>query len=151
MQHIIYLVPAMAIIGLLYTYLKFKWVVSQDSGTPRMKEISHYIRVGAMAFLKAEWKILAYFVVVVGILLAILAQTNPHSHWLISIAFIIGAVLSGLAGYVGMRSATLANVRTAHAARGSLNKALHVSFGGGAVMGVGVAGMAALGLGGLYI
>ncbi|MGC4233733.1 MAG: sodium-translocating pyrophosphatase [Niabella sp.] len=151
MQHIIYLVPAMAIIGLLYTYLKFKWVVSQDSGTPRMKEISHYIRVGAMAFLKAEWKILAYFVVVVGILLAILAQTNPHSHWLISIAFIIGAVLSGLAGYIGMRSATLANVRTAHAARGSLNKALHVSFGGGAVMGVGVAGMAVLGLGGLYI
>lgn len=151
MQHIIYLVPAMAIIGLLYTYLKFKWVVSQDSGTPRMKEISHYIRVGAMAFLKAEWKILAYFVVVVGILLAILAQTNPHSHWLISVAFIIGAVLSGLAGYVGMRSATLANVRTAHAARSSLNKALHVSFGGGAVMGVGVAGMAVLGLGSLYI
>lgn len=151
MQHIIYLVPLMAVIGLVYTYFKFKWVSRQEAGTPRMKEISNYISVGAMAFLKAEWKILAYFVIVVGILLAILAQTNPHSHWLISVAFIIGAVLSALAGYIGMRSATLSNVRTAHAARSSLNKALHVSFGGGAVMGVGVAGMAVLGLGGLYI
>lgn len=151
MQHIIYLVPVMAIIGLLYTYVKFKWVAKQDTGTPRMKEISDYISVGAMAFLKAEWKILGYFVVVVGILLAVLAQTNPHSHWMISVAFVIGAVLSALAGYIGMRSATLSNVRTAHAARSSLKKALNVSFGGGAVMGVGVAGMAVLGLGGLYI
>lgn len=151
MQHIIYLVPAMALIGLLYTYIKFKWVVSQENGTPRMKEISDYIRVGAMAFLKAEWKILTYFVIVVGILLAVLAQTNPHSHWLISVAFIIGAVLSACAGYIGMRAATLANVRTAHAARSSLRKALSVSFTGGAVMGVGVAGMAVLGLGSLYI
>ncbi len=151
MQHIIYLVPVMAIIGLLYTYVKFKWVARQDAGTPRMKEISNYISVGAMAFLKAEWKILGYFVIVVGILLAVLAQTNPHSHWMISVAFVIGAVLSALAGYIGMRSATLSNVRTAHAARSSLKKALNVSFGGGAVMGVGVAGMAVLGLGGLYI
>ncbi|WP_346238541.1 sodium-translocating pyrophosphatase [Niabella insulamsoli] len=151
MQHIIYLVPVMAVIGLLYTYFKFRWVSKQDAGTPRMKEISNYISVGAMAFLRAEWKILAYFVIVVGILLAVLATTNPHSHWLISVAFIIGAVLSALAGYIGMRAATLSNVRTAHAARSSLKKALHVSFGGGAVMGVGVAGMAVLGLGGLYI
>ncbi|WP_114792875.1 sodium-translocating pyrophosphatase [Niabella yanshanensis] len=151
MQHIIYLVPVMAIIGLLYTYVKFKWVARQEAGTPRMKEISNYISVGAMAFLKAEWKILGYFVIVVGILLAVLAQTNPHSHWMISVAFVIGAVLSALAGYIGMRSATLSNVRTAHAARSSLKKALNVSFGGGAVMGVGVAGMAVLGLGGLYI
>lgn len=151
MQNIIYLVPLMAIIGLLYTYFKFKWVSKQDTGTPRMKEISDYISVGAMAFLKAEWKILGYFVIVVGILLAVLAQTNPHSHWLISVAFVMGAVLSALAGYIGMRAATLSNVRTAQAARSSLKKALHVSFGGGAVMGVGVAGMAVLGLGGLYI
>lgn len=151
MQHIIYLVPVMAIIGLLYTYVKFKWVAKQETGTPRMREISNYISVGAMAFLRAEWKILGYFVVVVGILLAVLAQTNPHSHWMISVAFVIGAVLSALAGYIGMRSATLSNVRTAHAARSSLKKALNVSFGGGAVMGVGVAGMAVLGLGGLYI
>ncbi len=151
MQHIIYLVPLMAVIGLVFTYFKFKWVSRQEAGTPRMEEISNYIGVGAMAFLKAEWKILAYFVVVVGILLAILAQTNPHSHWLISVAFILGAVLSALAGYIGMRSATLSNVRTAHAARSSLKKALNVSFGGGSVMGVGVAGMAVLGLGGLYI
>jgi len=151
MQHVIYLVPLMAIIGLLYTYFKFKWVARQEAGTPRMKEISDYISVGAMAFLKAEWKILAYFVIVVGILLAVLAQTNPHSHWLIAAAFVVGAVSSAFAGYVGMRAATLANVRTAHAARTSLKKALNVSFSGGAVMGVGVAGLAVLGLGGLYI
>jgi len=141
----------MALIGLLYTYVKFKWVSKQDTGTPRMVEISNYISVGAMAFLKAEWKILSYFVVIVAILLAVLSNTNPHSHWLIAIAFVIGAVLSAVAGYIGMRSATMANVRTAQAARTSLQKALNVSFGGGAVMGVGVAGLAVLGLGGLYI
>ncbi|HOZ84724.1 MAG TPA: sodium-translocating pyrophosphatase [Niabella sp.] len=151
MKYLIYLVPAMALIGLLYTYVKFKWVSKQDTGTPRMVEISNYISVGAMAFLKAEWKILSYFVVIVAILLAVLSNTNPHSHWLIAIAFVIGAVLSAVAGYIGMRSATMANVRTAQAARTSLQKALNVSFGGGAVMGVGVAGLAVLGLGGLYI
>ncbi|MFT4094105.1 MAG: sodium-translocating pyrophosphatase [Niabella sp.] len=151
MQYLIYLVPVMAIIGLLYTFAKFSWVSKQDTGTPRMKEISNYISVGAMAFLKAEWKILGYFVIIAGILLAVLAHSNPHSHWLIAVAFIIGAVLSALAGYIGMRAATLSNVRTAHAARTSLKKALHVSFGGGAVMGVGVAGLAVLGLGSLYI
>lgn len=151
MQNLIYLVPAMALIGLFYTFAKYKWVAKQDAGTPRMKEISNYISEGAMAFLKAEWKILAYFVIIVAILLAFLANTNPHSHWLISVAFIIGAVLSAVAGYIGMRAATMSNVRTAQAARSSLKKALNVSFGGGAVMGVGVAGLAVLGLGGLYI
>ncbi len=151
MQYIVYLVPAMAVIGLLYTFFMFKWVAKQDAGTPRMQEISKYISIGTMAFLKAEWRILAYFVVITGILLAVLSQANPSSHWLISIAFIIGAVLSAFAGYVGMRAATLSNVRTAHAARSSLQKALTVSFRGGAVMGVGVAGLAVLGLGGLFI
>ncbi|MEO5946980.1 MAG: sodium-translocating pyrophosphatase [Chitinophagaceae bacterium] len=151
MDKLIYLVPAMGLIGLLYTFVKFNWVSKQDAGTDRMKEISKYIADGAMAFLKAEWKVLGYFVVIVGILLAVMAQANPHSHWSIAIAFVIGAVLSALAGFIGMKAATKANVRTAQAARTSLSKALNVSFTGGAVMGLGVAGLAVLGLGGLYI
>jgi K(+)-stimulated pyrophosphate-energized sodium pump len=151
MDKLIYLVPVMGIIGLLYTLVKFNWVAKQDAGNDRMKEISNYIAEGAMAFLKAEWKILGYFVVVVGLLLAVMATTNPHSHWLIAVAFVIGAVFSAVAGYIGMRVATKANVRTANAARTSLSKALNVSFTGGAVMGLGVSGLAVLGLGGLYI
>ena len=151
MDKLIYLVPAMGLIGLLYTFLKFNWVARQDAGNERMKEISTYIAEGAMAFLKAEWKILGYFVVIVGLLLAVMASANPHSHWLIAGAFIVGAVFSATAGYIGMRVATKANVRTAQAARTSLSKALNVSFTGGAVMGLGVAGLAVLGLGGLFI
>ncbi len=151
MDKLIYLVPVMGLIGLLYTFIKFNWVSKQDAGTDRMKEISKYIADGAMAFLRAEWKILGYFVVIVGILLALMAYTNPHSHWLIAGAFVLGAVFSATAGYIGMRVATKANVRTAHAARTSLSKALNVSFTGGSVMGLGVAGLAVLGLGGLYI
>ena len=141
----------MGLIGLLYTFIKFSWVSKQDAGNDRMKEISNYIAEGAMAFLRAEWKILGYFVVIVGILLAIMATTNPHSHWLIAIAFVIGAVFSATAGYIGMKVATKANVRTANAARTSLSKALSVSFTGGSVMGLGVAGLAVLGLGSLFI
>src|SRR5579864_1837355 len=151
MDKLIYLVPLMGIIGLLYTYLKFKWVSRQEEGTDLMKRISQYIAEGAMAFLKAEWKILGYFVVIVALLLGFMASTNPHSNWSISIAFILGAILSATAGYIGMRVATKANVRTAHAARSSLSRALKVSFTGGSVMGLGVAGLAVLGLGGLFI
>jgi len=151
MDKLIYLVPVMGLIGLLYTFIKFNWVSKQDAGNDRMKEISTYIAEGAMAFLKAEWKILGYFVVIVGILLAIMATTNPHSHWLIAGAFVVGAVFSATAGYIGMKVATKANVRTAQAARTSLSKALSVSFTGGSVMGLGVAGLAVLGLGGLFI
>jgi K(+)-stimulated pyrophosphate-energized sodium pump len=151
MDKLIYLVPLMGIVGLLYTYLKFKWVSRQDEGTDLMKKISQYIAEGAMAFLKAEWRILGYFVVIVALLLGFMASTNPHSNWSISIAFILGAVLSATAGYIGMRVATKANVRTAHAARTSLSRALKVSFTGGSVMGLGVAGLAVLGLGGLFI
>src|SRR4029079_11154663 len=130
----------------VYTFIKFNWVARQDAGNDRMKEISIYIAEGAMAFLRAEWKILGYFVVLVGILLAVMASSNPHSHWSIAIAFVMGAVLSATAGYIGMRVATKANVRTAQAARTSLSKALKVSFTGGSVMGLGVAGLAVLGL-----
>jgi K(+)-stimulated pyrophosphate-energized sodium pump len=151
MDKLLYLVPLMGIIGLLYTFVKFKWVSKQDAGTDRMKEISNYIAEGAMAFLRAEWKILGYFVVIVAILLALMARSNPNSHWSIAVAFIIGAVFSATAGYIGMRIATKSNVRTAHAARTSLSKALNVSFTGGSVMGLGVAGLAVLGLGGLFI
>ena len=151
MNNLIYAVPALGLVGLLYTFIKFNWVSKQDAGNDKMKEISNHIAEGAMAFLKAEWKILGYFVVIVGILLAVMATSNPHSHWLIAGAFVIGAVFSATAGYIGMKVATKANVRTAHAARTSLSKALKVSFTGGSVMGLGVAGLAVLGLGGLYI
>jgi K(+)-stimulated pyrophosphate-energized sodium pump len=151
MDKLIYLVPVMGLIGLLYTFIKFNWVAKQDAGNDRMKEIATYIAEGAMAFLKAEWKILGYFVVIVGILLAVMATANPHSHWLIAGAFVVGAVFSATAGYIGMKVATKANVRTAQAARTSLSKALSVSFTGGSVMGLGVAGLAVLGLGGLFI
>src|ERR1700688_1833611 len=111
MDKLIYLVPLMGVIGLLYTFIQFKWVSRQDEGTDLMKEISNYIAEGAMAFLKAEWKILGYFVVIVSLLLAVLSRTNPHSHWSISIAFILGAICSATAGFIGMKAATKANVR----------------------------------------
>ena len=146
-----YAVPAMGIVGLLYTLLKFNWVSKQDAGNDRMKEISTYIAEGAMAFLKAEWKILGYFVVIVALLLGFMATKNAESHWTIAISFVIGAVFSATAGYIGMKVATKANVRTAQAAKTSLAKALKVSFTGGSVMGLGVSGLAVLGLGGLFL
>ncbi len=151
MDKLIYLVPILGAVGLLYTFIKFAWVSKQDAGNARMQEISQYIAEGAMAFLKAEWKILSYFVVIAAILLAVMGNSNPTSHWSIALAFILGAVLSATAGYIGMRSATKANVRTAQAARTSLSQALKVSFTGGSVMGLGVAGLAVMGLGGLFI
>ncbi|MCC6258918.1 MAG: sodium/proton-translocating pyrophosphatase, partial [Chitinophagaceae bacterium] len=115
MENLIYAVPLIGLVGLLYTFMKSRWISAQDAGTPRMKEISTYIAEGAMAFLKAEWKILGYFVIIVGLLLAVMAGANPHSHWSIAISFAIGAVLSAFAGYIGMKAATKANVRTAQA------------------------------------
>ena len=146
-----YAVPAMGIVGLLYTLLKFNWVSKQDAGNDRMKEISTYIAEGAMAFLKAEWKILGYFVVIVALLLGFMATKNAESHWSIAVSFVIGAVFSATAGYIGMKVATKANVRTAQAAKTSLAQALKVSFTGGSVMGLGVSGLAVLGVGGLFL
>jgi K(+)-stimulated pyrophosphate-energized sodium pump len=151
MENLIYVVPAMGIVGLLYTLVKFNWVSKQDAGTPRMIEISNYIAEGAMAFLKAEYKVLTYFVIIGALLLGIMGYSNENSHWSIAVAFVIGAVFSALAGYIGMKVATKANVRTAQAARTSLSQALKVSFTGGSVMGMGVAGLAVLGLGALFI
>ncbi len=151
MTNLIYVIPAMGIVGLLYTFWKFAWVNKQDAGNERMKEISTYIADGAMAFLKAEYKILSYFVIIAALLLGIMGFSSANSHWSIALAFITGAIMSALAGFIGMRVATKANVRTAQAARTSLSKALQVSFTGGSVMGLGVAGLAVLGLGGLFI
>jgi K(+)-stimulated pyrophosphate-energized sodium pump len=151
MDKLFYLVPVMGLLGLLYTFWKFSWVVKQDSGTDRMREIATYIAEGAMAFLKAEWKILTYFAIVVAILLGIMGSRSAGSHWSICLAFLVGAFFSALAGYIGMKAATKANVRTANAARTSLAKALAVSFTGGSVMGMGVAGLAVIGLGGVFI
>ncbi len=146
-----YLVPAFGVLALLYTFIKSAWVTKQDAGNARMTEIAKYIAEGAMAFLKAEYKILTYFVIIAGLLLAYMGYSNPKSSPMIAVAFVIGAVFSALAGFIGMRIATKANVRTAEAARTSLSKALNVSFGGGSVMGLGVAGLAVLGLGSLFI
>src|SRR5438034_7281778 len=116
-----------------------------------MKEISQHIAEGAMAFLRSEWKILSYFAIIVALLLGFMGSRSETSHWSIAVAFLIGAFFSALAGFIGMKAATKANVRTTHAARTSFAKALSVSFGGGSVMGMGVAGVAVLGLGSLFI
>jgi K(+)-stimulated pyrophosphate-energized sodium pump len=148
---IIYMPLLMAGIGLLYMLVKKSWVLKQDAGDGKMKEISDYIYEGALAFLKAEYKLLTIFVIIVSILLAIVAYFVDTTHWLIVIAFIFGAIFSAFAGNIGMKIATKTNVRTTQAAKTSLPKALSVSFGGGTVMGLGVAGLAVLGLTGFFI
>ena len=145
MQTILYLIPIAGLIALLYTFIKSSWVSKQEGGTERMGRISESIAAGAMAFLKAEYRVLAIFVVAVAILLGVSA--NPEtSSWMVAISFVVGAVCSGLAGFIGMRVATKANVRTTNAARTSLGKGLEVAFAGGSVMGLGVVGLGVLGL-----
>ncbi len=151
MDKLIYLVPAMALLGLVFMFIKFSWVSKQDAGTDHMKEISAHIAEGAMAFLRAEWKILTYFAIVVAVLLGFMGSRSESSHWSIAVSFLVGAFCSALAGFIGMKAATKANVRTTHAARTSFAKALSVSFSGGSVMGLGVGGLAVLGLGGVFI
>ena len=157
MNDIVYLVPIFGIIGLLYTAWRFSWVTKQPAGDANMQKLSGYIADGAIAFLKAEWKVLAYFAIPTAVLLFWLgsnkgtAEHPIHSSPIIAFSFLLGAFLSALAGYIGMKIATKANVRTAQAARTSLPKALEVSFTAGSVMGMGVAGLAVLGLGGLFI
>jgi len=156
-QNLIYLIPIFGLIGIIVMAFQSVWVSRQDAGDKNMSELAGYIADGAMAFLKAEWKVLTYFVIIAGVLLAWSGtlEGSPehpiHSSPVIAIAFLIGAVFSALAGYLGMRIATKANVRTTQAARTSLAMALKVSFRGGTVMGFGVAGLAILGLGSLFI
>ena len=142
----IYMPIVAAIIGLIYMVIKKSWVMKQDAGDGKMKEISDHIYEGALAFLNAEYRLLTIFVIGVSILLTIVSFVVPTTHWLIVIAFIFGAFFSAFAGNMGMKIATKTNVRTTQAARTSLPDALKVSFGGGTVMGLGVAGLAVLGL-----
>lgn len=151
MNSLVYLVPAAGILGLIFTFVRFNWVSRQDAGTDRMKDIAKHIAEGAMAFLKAEYRILAYFVVIAALLLGFMGAQNENSSPWIAGSFVLGAIFSALAGFIGMSVATKANVRTAQAARTSLKDALNVSFTGGSVMGMGVAGLAVLGLGSLFI
>lgn len=148
---LLYLVPAIAVVGLLVMAVQAAWVRKQDAGNDRMKEIAKHIHEGALAFLSAEYRILAIFVVIAGALLGLVASLVETTHWFIIVAFVIGAVFSALAGNMGMRIATEANVRTTQAARSSLSESLKVSFTGGMVMGLGVAGLAVFGLSTLFI
>lgn len=151
MNSIVYLIPAFGVVGLIAMAIKSAWVTKQNPGDANMQELAGHIANGAMAFLKAEWKILAYFAVITAIVLGWSGTLVEDSHPTIAVSFLIGAVLSAFAGYIGMKIATKANVRTTQAARTSLASALKVSFTGGSVMGIGVAGLAILGLGGLFI
>ncbi|OYU84945.1 MAG: sodium-translocating pyrophosphatase [Flavobacterium sp. BFFFF2] len=147
----IYLPILMALLGLVFMGIKAAWVTKQDAGDEKMQGIAKNIHEGALAFLAAEYRILAVFVVIASGALYAVSQISGVSHWMIVIAFIFGAIFSALAGNVGMRIATKANVRTTQAAKTSLPQALKVSFGGGTVMGLGVAGLAVLGLGLFFI
>lgn len=149
MESLVYILPIFGLLGLLYMFYLSSWINKQDAGESKMKEIAEYIAEGAMAFLKAEYRSLAIFVVVAGALLGFLSTRVETTHWFIVVAFVIGAAFSALAGYIGMKVATKANVRTTQAARTSLAGALKVSFRGGTIMGLGVAGLAVLGLSGL--
>ncbi|MBC8243777.1 MAG: sodium-translocating pyrophosphatase [Verrucomicrobia bacterium] len=144
------IIPIIGAVALLYTFWFSKWVANRDAGTDRMKRIAGYITEGAMAFLKAQYTRLAWFVVIVAVLLGV-TSTDEKTSPLIALSFAVGALCSGLAGYIGMRVATNANVRTANAARSGLNQALNVAFRGGSVMGMGVVGLGVLGLSLLFL
>ena len=146
-----YIIPLFGLVGLIVMAAKSAWVSKQDAGDENMQELAGYIAKGAMAFLRAEWKVLSYFAVITALILAWSGTMLETSSPVIAISFLIGAVLSALAGYIGMNIATKANVRTTQAARTSLSKALDISFTGGTVMGLGVTGLAVIGLGGLFI
>lgn len=150
MENILYLLPIFGVLGLLFVVWKSAWVNKQDEGTDKMKKIAGHIAEGAMAFLKAEYRVLSIFVIAIALLLAFTANSE-HSSPLIGLSFVFGALCSALAGFIGMRVATKANVRTTNAARTSLGKALEVAFAGGSVMGMGVVGLGVLGLSTLFI
>ena len=152
MFHIIsYLIPLLGILGLAFTYWKSTWVSAQEVGTDKMAVISNYISQGAMSFLKAEYSVLIFFVAAVAVLLGWAGGRQPNSSAYISLSFVLGAFCSALAGFIGMRVATKANVRTTHAARTGLGPALEVAFAGGSVMGMGVVGLGVLGLSVLFL
>lgn len=151
MNHLVYLLPGAAILALVFTFLRARWIARQPAGDERMQRIGKFITEGAMAFLRAEYSVLAGFVIVVGALLAWQGVSDVESSPLIALSFVAGAVCSALAGFIGMRVATKANVRTTNAALTGLNEALRVAFNGGSVMGMGVVGLGLLGLSVLFI
>jgi K(+)-stimulated pyrophosphate-energized sodium pump len=150
MEIIVKFLPAFGIIGLIFVLVKNNWVNKQEVGNEKMATIAKNISSGAMSFLKAEYRILSIFVVCLAILLYIKGSNEEGSHGMVALSFIVGAICSALAGFIGMRVATKANVRTTNAARKSLGKALEVAFAGGSVMGLGVVGLGVLGLSGLF-
>ena len=145
-----YLIPAAGIIALIFVFIKNLSVSKKAVGNAKMAEIAKNIADGAMAFLKAEYKILSVFVLITAVLLAF-KGINEGSSWLVAVSFVVGALCSGLAGFIGMQVATKANVRTTNAAQDSLGKALEIAFSGGSVMGMGVVGLGVLGVGSLFI
>jgi K(+)-stimulated pyrophosphate-energized sodium pump len=151
MELIITLLPAFGVLALLFVFLKNMWVSKQEVGDAKMARIAKNIADGAMSFLKAEYKILAIFVAAVAVLLYFKGENEVGSNGMVALSFVVGAFCSGLAGFIGMRVATKANVRTTQAARTSLGKALEVAFAGGSVMGLGVVGLGVLGLSGLFM
>ena len=150
MNDLLYLVPGSGLVALLFVYLKNNWVASKDVGSEKMERIAKNIADGAMAFLRAEYKILSFFVLITAVLLGFKGESEGSSY-LVAVSFVVGALCSGLAGFIGMKVATKANVRTTNAAQDSLGKALEIAFSGGAVMGLGVVGLGVLGLGSLFI
>ena len=151
MENTLFILPALAIIGFIFMFLKSAWVSKQEEGTEKMKIIAKNIAEGAMAFLRAEYKVLAVFVVAVAVMLFFKGSREMNSSGWVALSFIVGALMSALAGFIGMKVATKANVRTTNAARTSLNKALEVAFSGGAVMGLGVVSLGVFGLSSLFI
>jgi K(+)-stimulated pyrophosphate-energized sodium pump len=151
MELIVTLLPAFGVLALLFVFIKNMWVSKQEVGDEKMARIAKNIADGAMSFLKAEYKILSIFVVAVAILLYFKGENEAGSNGIVALSFIVGAICSALAGFIGMRVATKANVRTTQAARTSLGKALEVAFAGGSVMGLGVVGLGVLGLSGLFM
>jgi K(+)-stimulated pyrophosphate-energized sodium pump len=150
MESLVYILPVFGVIALVYMFILSSWVNKQSEGNEKMSSLAKSIAEGAMAFLAAEYRMLLVFVIGAGIALGALSFAVETTHWFIVIAFIIGAVFSAIAGNIGMRIATKANVRTTEAARTSLSKALQVSFKGGTVMGLGVAGLAVFGLSAIF-
>ncbi len=151
MTLLLILIPLFGVLALGFTFWKSKWVAQQDAGTDEMIRIASHIAKGAMAFLRAEYKVLGWFVASVAILLVIAGFLDDNSSPLVAIPFVIGAICSAGAGFIGMKVATQANVRTTHGARTSLGKGLEVAFAGGSVMGLGVVGLGLLGLGLLFL
>ena len=149
-DNLMMIIPILGVLALAYTFWKSSWVSKQEVGSDKMARIAKNIADGAMAFLKAEYRVLAVFVIAVAVLLGISGNTAASSP-LVAVSFILGAICSALAGFIGMKVATKANVRTTQAARTSLGKALEVAFAGGAVMGLGVVGLGVLGLGVLFL